>query len=64
MSKKKLGLVVLLAVAVSLSLASVAFARGLDQKKLFKADLNPLNRSGAGGIAKLSEPFKTVTRGG
>ena len=54
MFKKKLGLVLLLAVAVSLSLASVAFAQGEAHKKLFKADLNPLNRSGAGGIAKLA----------
>ena len=54
---KKLGLVLLLAVAVSLSLASVAFANGDDrgeQKNLFKAELNPLNRSGAEGHAMLA----------
>ncbi len=58
---RKLTLVVLLALAVSLSLASVAFAQGGDQKKLFKADLNPLNRSGAGGIAKLTLEDRRLT---
>jgi hypothetical protein len=50
---KKLGLALLLAVALSLSLVSVAFAQGDDQKK-FQADLNPLNRSGASGTVHLS----------
>ncbi len=54
MLSKRLTLVLLLAVVASLVLASVAFAQGGDQKKLFKADLNPLNRSGASGIAKLT----------
>jgi hypothetical protein len=54
MLSKRLTLVLLLAVVASLVLASVAFAQGADQKKLFKADLNPLNRSGASGIAKLT----------
>ncbi len=56
---RKLGLVLLLAVAVSLSLASVAFANGGDdrgqQKNHFKAELNPLNRSGAEGHAMLEK---------
>jgi hypothetical protein len=56
---------VLLAVAMSLSLASVAFANGGDdrddndhdanQKTHFKAELNPLNRSGADGHAVLEK---------
>src|SRR5215210_3862453 len=56
---KKLGLALLLAVAMSLSLVSVAFANGGDrdghdeQGKHFKAELNPLNRSGAEGHASL-----------
>jgi hypothetical protein len=48
----------LVAVAMSLSLASVAFANGGnrdDQKNLFKAELNPLNRSGAEGHAILQK---------
>ncbi len=51
---KKLGLVLLLAVALSLSLASVAFAQGTSQK-FFVADLNPLNHSGAHGQAFLQK---------
>jgi hypothetical protein len=53
LSKTKLGMVVLLAVAVSLSLASVAFANGAGGQGYFKAELNPLNRSGAEGHAIL-----------
>jgi len=49
---KKLALALLLAVALSLSLVSVAFAQGTTQK-VFMADLNPLNRSGAHGHAVL-----------
>ena len=58
---KKLGLALLLAVAMSLSLVSVAFANGGDRddhdehEKHFKADLNPLNRSGAEGHAILKK---------
>ena len=64
---KKLGLVWLLAVALSLSLVSVAFAQGTSQK-VFMADLNPLNRSGAHGHAVLQKDGRTldtkiVTRG-
>ena len=47
---KKLGLALLLAVALSLSLVSVAFAQGTSQK-VFMADLNPLNHSHAHGHA-------------
>jgi hypothetical protein len=62
--RTKLGMVLLLAVAVSLSLASVAFANGGgdrgQQKNLFKAELNPLNRSGAEGHAMLEKNGKKV----
>jgi hypothetical protein len=52
--KKKLGLVLLLAVAISLSLVSVAFAQGSSVGQgYFKANLNPLNRSGSNGTAIL-----------
>jgi hypothetical protein len=63
---RKLTIVVLLAVALSLSLASVAFANGGDDdrddndrddnhKTHFKAELNPLNGSGAEGHALLEK---------
>ena len=57
---RKLTIVLLLAVAMSLSLASVAFAtvgddRDDNHKKHFKAELNPLNRSGAEGHAVLEK---------
>ena len=59
---RKLTIVLLFAVAVSLSLASVAFANGGDDRddhdehgKHYKAHLNPLNRSGAEGHAMLEK---------
>lgn len=54
MLSKKLGLALMLAVALSLSLASVAFAQGTSQK-VFMAHLNPLNHSGAQGHAVLQK---------
>jgi hypothetical protein len=63
LSKKKLGMVLLLAVAVSLSLASVAFAQNGTARGYFEADLEPLNRSGADGHAILhKEGGKLDTR--
>ena len=57
----KLGIVLLLAVAVSLSLASVAFAQGsAGGQSSFMADLNPLNRSGADGNAILHKEGGTL----
>jgi hypothetical protein len=53
---KKLGLVLLLAVAVSLSLVSVAVAQSSStnsSQQVYKAKLNPLNRSGASANATL-----------
>ncbi len=63
---KKLGLALLLAVAMSLSLVSVAFANAGDSEdrdehgkhehgEHYKAELNPLNRSGAEGYAMLEK---------
>ena len=67
---RKLTIVLLFAVALSLSLASVAFANGGDnrddnannnnKKTDFKAELNPLNRSGAEGHAMLEKNGKKV----
>ena len=54
----------MLALAVSLSLASVAFAQGdggADQHKNFRADLYQLNRSGADGDAKLALEGRKLT---
>ncbi len=49
-----------LAVAASLVLASVAFAQGTNQS-FFTADLNPLNRSGAEGTAYLKKDGRQLT---
>ena len=62
---RKLTIVLLFAVALSLSLASVAFANGGDDrddnhKNHYKAHLNPLNRSGAEGHAMLEKNGKKV----
>src|SRR5215213_4096345 len=64
---RKLTIVLLFAVALSLSLASVAFANGGDarddnnnKKTDFKAELNPLNRSGAEGPAMLEKNGEKV----
>ena len=62
---RKLTIVLLFAVALSLSLASVAFANGGDDrddnhKNHYKAHLNPLNRSGAEGHAMLEKHGKKV----
>ena len=45
----------LLVAALSLTLASVAFAQGGMDKKKFGAELEPLNRSGASGHADLTK---------
>jgi hypothetical protein len=52
---RKLTIVLLLGVVASLSFASVAFAQGSTGPKFFKAELNPLNRSGAHGHAFLQK---------
>jgi hypothetical protein len=57
---RKLTVVLLLAVALSLSLASVAFAQGSTNHRFFTADLNPLNRSGAHGHAILQKDGRTL----
>jgi hypothetical protein len=69
---RKLTIVLLLAAALSLSLASVAFANGGDRadrdddhnnhahKNHFKAELNSLNRSGAEGHAMLEKNGKKL----
>ncbi len=60
MSTARLTLVMVLAVAASLVLASVAFAQGTNQS-FFTADLNPLNRSGADGTAFLKKDGRQLT---
>ena len=50
-----------LAVVTSMVLASVAFANGTPQQRDFKAKLNPLNRSGAHGVAYLHQEGRKLT---
>ena len=52
--KNRFGIVLLLVAALSLGLASVAFAQGGADKQKFRAELEPLNGSGASGIARLT----------
>ncbi len=61
MLSKRLTLALLLAVVVSLSLVSVAFAQGSTAQGYFKADLNPLNRSGAEGTAFIKKDGRQLT---
>jgi hypothetical protein len=61
MSTARLTLVIVLAVAASLVLASVAFAQGTTAPRTFQADLNPLNRSGADGNAFLTKDGRQLT---
>ncbi len=60
---RKLTIVLLLAVALSLSLTSVAFATGksFEGSKFFKAHLKPLNYSGSYGIALLKKNDTKLT---
>ena len=59
---RKLTIVLLFAVALSLSLTSVAFATGKSfEGKLFKAHLKPLNYSGSYGIALLEKEGTKLT---
>jgi hypothetical protein len=63
LSTARLTLIMALAVAASMVLASVAFAQGTTAQRYFEADLNPLNRSGAEGTAILKkEGTKLTTR--
>ncbi len=50
--KNKFGIVLVLVVALSMGLTSVAFAQG--DQQAFQAKLRPLNDSGASGVANLS----------
>src|SRR4028118_2263999 len=47
--------VLVLVAALSMMLASVAFAQGGMNKKFFEAELKPLNHSGASGHADLTK---------
>ncbi len=51
--KNRFGIVLLLVAALSVGLASVAFAQGGADKQKFRAELKPLNDSGASGMARL-----------
>ena len=53
--KNRFGIILLLVAALSVGLASVAFAQGSIGPRYFEAELNPLNRSGADGQAILKK---------
>jgi hypothetical protein len=53
--KNRFGIVLVLVAALSVGLASMAFAQGSTGSKYFEAELNPLNRSGADGHAVLKK---------
>jgi hypothetical protein len=57
---RRFTIVLLLVAALSLTLASVAFAQGGMDKKKFGAALEPLNRSGASGHADLTKGSGTL----
>ena len=57
---RRFTIVLLLVAALSLTLASVAFAQGGMDKKKFGAELEPLNRSGASGHADLTKGSGTL----
>ena len=57
----KFGIVLVLVAALSVALASVAFAQGSTAQRYFKADLNPLNRSGAEGTAIIKKEGRQLT---
>ena len=59
--KNRFGIVLVLVVALSVALASVAFAQGTTAQRYFKADLNPLNRSGAEGTALIKKDGRQLT---
>ena len=59
--KNRFGIVLVLVVALSVALASVAFAQGTTAQRYFKAELNPLNRSGAEGTAILKKEGRQLT---
>ena len=59
--KNKFGIVLVLVAALSVALASVAFAQGTTGQRYFKAELNPLNRSGAEGTAILKKDGMQLT---
>jgi hypothetical protein len=59
--KNRFGIVLVLVAALSVSLASVAFAQGTTAQRYFKAELNPLNRSGAEGTAIVKKDGRQLT---
>ncbi len=59
---RKFTILLVFVAALSLAFASVAFAQGgKATQKFFKADLNPLNRSGADGTAILKKEGTKLT---